>query len=180
MGLAVVPLQETNNGLAVVLPGAGMKVLVAVVSDDIVPVPDAAFCGNCTVKVVLRVPAVIAGVLLTATAYIPGNTVLGPPVPAGEQTEARNVPGNSTVARPFPPCVVMVTISQNGPPAPEGAATFTRTAYEPEADPPFAAEIWTDNCTELKTLTGDGGDDSRRNRLDFEGWGRLRESGRDE
>jgi hypothetical protein len=79
-------------------------------------------------NVVLRVPLVIAGVLLTVAVYVPGTTVLGPPVPAGEQAEARNVPGKSTVVRPFPPCVVMVTVSQNGPPAPDGAVTFTMTA----------------------------------------------------
>ena len=96
-------MQETNSGLAAVLAGAGMNVLVPVAWDDRVPVPDASFWGYCTVKVVLRVPVVIAGVLLTVTPYVPGTAVLGPPAPAGEQAEARNVPGYSTVVRPFPP-----------------------------------------------------------------------------
>jgi hypothetical protein len=82
------------------------------------------------------------GVLLTVKVQEPGTTVLSPPVPAGAQAEARNVPGNSTVARPFPsPLVAMVIISQNGPPAPEGAVTPTRTAYELGAKLPYAAGI---------------------------------------
>ena len=43
MGLVVVSLQETNNGIVVVLPGAEMNVLAPVVWVDSVPVPDASF-----------------------------------------------------------------------------------------------------------------------------------------
>ena len=40
VGLEVVPVQATNKGFAVVLPGAGMNVTVLVVIAAIVPVPD--------------------------------------------------------------------------------------------------------------------------------------------
>jgi hypothetical protein len=46
VGLEVFPVQATNKGLAVVLPGAGMNVTVLVVIAAIVPVPDTVVAGE--------------------------------------------------------------------------------------------------------------------------------------
>src|SRR5712692_6917697 len=101
-----------------------------------VPAPVTTCLGGSTLKVVVRVPLAIAGELLTVTVYVPGRIVLGPPVPAGEQAEPVNVPGYFIVNRPLPlPSVVMVTTSQNGPPAPVGVATLIVTEYELSAVP---------------------------------------------
>jgi len=73
-------------------------------------------------------------VALAATVYVPGTSVLGPPVPAGEQLAVVNAPGKLTVVCAFPLLsVVTVAVSQNGPPPIVGGVvaidTCTATPY---------------------------------------------------
>jgi len=99
----------------------------------IAPVPAISYEDWRTAKVVLAGDGVNP-VALAATVYVPGTSVLGPPVPAGEQLAAANAPGKLTVVCAFPLLsVVTVAVSQNGPPPTVGGVvandTCTATLY---------------------------------------------------
>jgi hypothetical protein len=101
--------------------------LVITEPPPIAPVPAISYADWRTVKVVLEGDGV-KPVALTATVYVPGTSVLGPPAPAGEQLAVVNVPGKLMAVCAFPLLsVVTAAVSQNGPPPIMGGSVANDT-----------------------------------------------------